>query len=592
MKRNPNSESRNPKEIRHPNSETIGPPPAPRKAGARNAPAELVRPSKWFRISDFFRISAFGIRVSSATLLLLLFLTGCFDVKDELVLAPDGSGTVRIETRSGLGPEMFESLGMAFRMGGSEALLVYPPITASEAKKFFPGNEFTVSVHETKTAEGESLVIVEAAFQELNALLASPYARARQLSVVVEGDALTLKAVSGIETIVRFSEMKDDGMLAFGAAGLSKLKQQKDKMRAEFRVTLPNAIAASNGERDGNTAAWVIDRAALKEADEFFAQAGQVLEASCSAKGLALAPSNPVRLGLLPFGELKSGAAGDTTDAPEAEKIIAATQFVPYALQVTRSVDLSGESGRHENQAQLIGAMVLPRELAPQKWGEARLEEAVDSRGNDLTPDRRGHFGFRSNFSRRFASDDEEDGEDEDAASAGAELRRLITLRFQPPDLKAKDITRIKAAITLQYYGGSHVAKLTNAIPANWIMDMTKSMNFGRFNPSERTLSSPDLVDLGLTVNLQMAMVQEGMTMLVLGVSGTEAALTGLQAFDADGRPWPTIMQEMNLGEHGSCTVMIPGQPKAPLSLALLASGIGAAVQVPILIENLPLTQP
>jgi hypothetical protein len=80
--------------------------------------------------------------------------------------------------------------------------------------------------------------------------------------------------------------------------------------------------------------------------------------------------------------------------------------------------------------------------------------------------------------------------------------------------------------------------------------------------------------------------------MLVLGVSGTEAALTGLQAFDADGRPWPTIMQEMNLGEHGSCTVMIPGQPKAPLSLALLASGIGAAVQVPILIENLPLTQP
>ena len=38
---------------------------------------------------------------------------------------------------------------------------------------------------------------------------------------------------------------------------------------------------------------------------------------------------------------------------------------------------------------------MIPQEFAPQKWGEPKLEEAVDAKGNDLKPrrsDRGPHF--------------------------------------------------------------------------------------------------------------------------------------------------------------------------------------------------------
>jgi hypothetical protein len=84
-------------------------------------------------------------------------------------------------------------------------------------------------------------------------------------------------------------------------------------------------------------------------------------------------------------------------------------------------------------------------------------------------------------------------------------------------------------------------------------------------------------------------MVQNAMTMLELQVKGKDAALTDAQVFDANGRPWPTFLQQSDTGEESRCQIMIAGKPQPPLSLILLASSGGTALEVPILVEHVTL---
>jgi hypothetical protein len=519
--------------------------------------------------------------------LALVFLCGCFKTKDELTINMDGSGKVRIETRSSIPPELSEGMGMEARMGGG---VMYPPISETEARKFFPGKDFTVNVKQERADNGDITTIVEAEFKDVNTLLASPYGRAHQLLVKIENGTLVVKGVTGMEGLARFAEMKDDSGMGMGAMpGLANMQERKDEMRAEFRVTLPNAITTANGTREGKTAAWIVERAKCKDAAEFAQQLSVVSEARCPAEGLKMAPVTPPRLALLPFAELASGTGLDRGVAPDTNKIAAAVRFVPYGLFVTRSLDLSGGGGAQESAAQLIGAVVVPQEYAPQKWGEAKLDEATDAKGNDLKPSESVEDRMLSMRARYSIVE----GGDEEGTSTNSpsEQRHVVALGFRPPDWKVNEIARIKGSVSLQYFGcGSQVVKLTNAVPANWIMDISTPMRGGGFNPAEKRLNSPKLTELGLSLSLQMGMAQSGMTILTLQVNGQQAALTDAQVFDADGKPWPTFLQQQDVGEQGACQIMVAGKPQPPLSLALVASGGGSAVEVPILLEHVGIT--
>ena len=118
-------------------------------------------------------------------------------------------------------------------------------------------------------------------------------------------------------------------------------------------------------------------------------------------------------------------------------------------------------------------------------------------------------------------------------------------------------------------------------------------MGGGRFDSSEKPLNSATLTELGLSLSVQMGMVQSGMTMLKLQVKGKQTALTDAQVFDADGKPWPTFLQQQDFAaaKKESCQIMVAGKPPPPLSLALLASGGGATVDVPILVEHVTLAK-
>src|SRR5881628_1858149 len=88
-----------------------------------------------------------GLAARCGAILLIALLCGCFKTKDELTLEADGSGKVRIETRTSIPAEMLSTMGIGIGMGASDAVM-YPPIAQSEAKKFFPSKSFTVTTKE------------------------------------------------------------------------------------------------------------------------------------------------------------------------------------------------------------------------------------------------------------------------------------------------------------------------------------------------------------------------------------------------------------------------------------------------------------
>ena len=171
------------------------------------------------------------------------------------------------------------------------------------------------------------------------------------------------------------------------------------------------------------------------------------------------------------------------------------------------------------------------------------------------------------------------------------EKEHPVTLSFKAPEWKVKEIAKVKGALDLEYLGGSEVIKLSNAVPASLVMDMSKRSSISYSSDSERgQITDSRLAELGLSLRAEMAMVQSGMTTLTLQTGGGKSALVDVQVFDAEGRPWPTTLMQSDSsgGDERSCQVMVAGKPKPPFSLAVAVSGVGASVSVPIQVEHVP----
>ena len=522
--------------------------------------------------------------------LLAGLLCGCLEVKDELTLQPDGSGAVRMEVHN-RAPE--QAMAMNSRVGYGSQSVTYPPVNKAEARHFFPAKDFNLTVNE-KDEPGGKLLTIEAAFKNIDALLASPYARAHQLSVqATTNGGFLLRAHGAGETVARMAVAKPEDHGRFQVPGLNEART--NNLRFEFRVTLPNAVTEANGAKDGKTVTWSIERSKCKDDEEFAAKSALVLEARCSADGLKFFPVAPPRLGLLPFPDLAAGATAAAVALPDPAKITSAAQFVPYLLRVTRSLDLSGEGGGRDSQAELVGALVIPAELAPQQWGKVKLEEVVDPKGKSLLPkEDDDSFRYRArSFSRSrfngFSEEGEEEDDESEAPKTPGPQRHPVSFAFLAPDWKVKEIARIKGAVELQYLGGSHVVKLTNAVPAGLVRDMNQLRSSSSFDSDRGLISNSRLAELGLSLRILMAMSQGPMTTIMLQAGGEKTALVDAQVFDAEGRPWPTTFtRHESSGPERSCQVAVVGRPKPPFSLGLLVSGLGASVSVPVQLEHVP----
>jgi hypothetical protein len=458
--------------------------------------------------------------------------------------------------------------------------LAYPPLSEEDAKTLFPGEGFTVTVKPKKDEDAVAGQIVEVAFKDLNALMATPYGQARSLSLTREGDKLVLASLSGLLPAIQAGQSEEMRMVPT----VGDLKEKANQLAGSFTVTLPAAVDSSNGTAAGTSVTWVMEREKTKDVAEAMKVFGRTMRATCPAAGIGFSPSPPPRLGLLPFAELKEGPSTHPVAIPKAEAVTAAARFVPYVLGVIRSFDLAGEGAGSENEATLVGAIALPRELEPGRWGEIRVEDVLDDQGKDLKAKDRGYFRL-SHYADQLKWEEQRRG-------ATADIRHFVSIGFKVPDRSAKKLSRIKAAIDLHYFGAPETLKLKNAIPKEWVTDPRRGA-VRREPEAERQLTLPRLNELGMAIRVTNATQHGSGTSLQFRVSSEKTALLGLQLFDAEGLPWPTLSPEPHGGgDDRWYSVSVPGTPEPPFSLALLVSGERTTVEVPITLQDIPLTGP
>jgi hypothetical protein len=526
-----------------------------------------------------------GTRRAPASHLVLLgalaaLTSGCIDIKEHLTIRPDGSGKVTIDVKCDIDPDVASMMRTQGR--GMPDHLAYPPTCEEDARKLFPGDDFQVKVEKKPGTRGKVDLVIEVGFGDINTLLSSPYGRAHSLSLTKEGDELRFAARSGLRGTLALAGAEGPGMGMPPA--FTKLQSKKDEMRAEFKVTMPGRVRGSNGNTDGATATWAVDRAGMASDEEATEALGRRMEAACSAARTTLRPVTPVRLALASFAELVEGETGEKAEGVDRDEVAAAVSFVPYRLKVTRYFDLTGEGhGGWDQGAELTGAIVVPKRLAPQKWGEVEVEEVTDEEGNDLTfGEERGHRTSWSTMSGGMPF-----GRDPDP-TADPNVRRVVSLRFKSPDRNVRTIEKIRASVDMTYFAGSRVVKLAEAVAADRIVDMAKAMRGGGFGGSDSGIKDPKLQELGIELDLSQAMEANGLLMLTFQVEEKNTSLSEVQVFDAEGRPWQTLSSDPGMGGSGMRQVLVLGTPEPPLSLALVVRGGGASVMAPIELERVP----
>ena len=511
---------------------------------------------------------------------------GCFEVEDRLTVNPDGSGSVHIETvcyfpSEGTGMMDRGRLG---RGGGA----FYPPMQESEAHWWFPGDDFTVQAKEETTEGGQTRLVLDASFKDINALLKSPYGRAHSLRLTREGDQLVLMARYGAQFAGHLEGMEK----AAGAGAIpmetAPFVKNKDKLRVRFAVTMPGAVTAEGAAVTGNTATWSVEAAKAADAAPLSQALDSVLVARCPGVAARFEPQTPARLDLWTFKDLKEGEAPGAPAPIDVEAVRKAVRFVPCTLTVTRSFDLAGEGFHGENGASLFGIVLLPRPLAPARWGDPTLKEAADDRGNDLMPGERDRYFSGRVMSRMALGFMQEEEEGKGAAESDPNVRHEVMLGLKPPPQGAKKIVTLKADVPMYYTGGGHVLKVENVVPKDAILEMGPDRAMMQ-EPPGTAITSPQLQELGVGISTVQAVRTNGVTVLNLRVESESAIVGAVQIFDAEGRPWQSMVISQGFDEEsGLAPVLVVGYPEGPLSMAFLINA-QAKVMVPIELRDLPI---
>jgi len=260
-----------------------------------------------------------------------------------------------------------------------------------------------------------------------------------------------------------------------------------------------------------------------------------VMEASCPAANVKFTPVSPPRLNLYSFKDLPVGVVESAKAAPAPKTVLDAARFTPYALRVTRNLDLSGSGASRENMAELIGEVIVPNTLAPQTWGKPDLQEARDASGHSLVNSAaENQSSMREDYEEEVYENLPSGNRQEKKAPPSNDHREKVRLRFQAPDWKVKEIASIKASIDLVYFSGSRLVAISNAVPDNWI---TSGRNYSFSGGSDHAIRSAELTDAGIKLSMNMAMEQSGCTTLMFQVMDGKSGITDIQLYDASGKP-------------------------------------------------------
>ncbi|TVR45146.1 MAG: hypothetical protein EA402_04950 [Planctomycetota bacterium] len=505
---------------------------------------------------------------------------GCASVEDTLTIHADGSWSVELEVGSPMSQhQRQQALMAAGHLRRGETLPIYPPLTPQEARNLFPDQAVQISPQPPKHSEANLKARFVIRGEQLSQLLDSPYAQQRQLRLEATEAGTELSYTDPMQTIIGLlaidPEAEQDQHMSWYSELLEGAIKHRQHWRSTQRVILPggqspDAWASSadgvlSWELAGNAEDGSFDK------DRFLMPRrarGDALEVEI--------PSPTTRLGQGAFADLPTGLAGGSAQAVDEEGLKAQARWLPQRLEVTRSFNYSGERQHRRDGTQFHALLLLPPQLEPSSWGELTINQALANDGSDVTVADR-------NFSRGHSS---YFGGGRNRGPLENFAYHQYHSSFGVVPRGADGLSSIEVEATLTFPGAPHVVKAEHLIPADEILEANHSA--GRSWSSQDRVAFPGLDDYGIGLRYLRAERQQTGYQIEARLADSNGRIIGLQVFDAEGRPWPSMV---NPYQHSSSTLyyITLGHPQPPLSIALMVDGGGAKITLSHTFTDLPL---
>ena len=355
-----------------------------------------------------------------------------------------------------------------------------------------------------------------------------------------------------------------------------------DRLAVRFSVTMPKPAQTSTEEAevDGKTVRMAVARKGLKDPQASAEAFDAVLTAVCPAGDVTFEPDSPVRLDLAPFAGAPTGPVAEA-ETVDVAKVRAAAELIPVALTVTRSFNVAGYGFHGENGSELRVAVAVPPRLAPRRWGDPTLLEAVDDLGTDLVPwnaDDRPRHTFHTTFSSG-----------EGPRTPDGRMVHPVVFELEVPPREARRLARLEGRIDMEYAGAKEAVRIPDALHPEHIQEVEFGAQMTAQGGQEVAVESPRLEGLGLKLTVERAAQTPGLMMVNLKWEAESTHLSEVQFFGADGRPVPAVAQHDGGDGRGRIQVLLLGTPEPPLAMAVLVTSGGPTIPLPLELTDVPI---
>ena len=513
-------------------------------------------------------------------------LCGCIEVEEHLVIHADGSGILYLETRADTTAEDMDNIfGLSNYL--PDRMKHYPPIADTSLNALFPGPDFSIGIQGTASKKNKHDLKAQVRFNHIDDLLRSPYGQLKSMELTVSDGPLTFRSRSGLDFLSICGHLQGLDQDNPYSAGLNMLCKKRDKIKYQFKVTLPNAVRSESGSTDKQTATWTFGGIESGFAPENRMAFDSIMTVSCGATGLGFTPNVPVRLDDHNFSEVQESNVTIAGTVPKMQAYQDAITFIPLEMRTIRTFAVA-EKGDYRNQSHLIGLISLTSNLKPDQWGDIQLLEAVDGLGTNLLPEN--DHDTRCSESYELESI----GEKMTIPGDGKMIFHPVCLGFLPPRLSAQSIARLRGTARLVHYHTLSTKKIENVIERHRIVQQRQLYRPGSFRaPEEKRLQSQALIESEMDFVLESVMDMGFAVIINIMAKSKKARLNSLTFYDKDGYPIPGCVKfepTRSIGQGGyRWAVVAYGRPEPPFSLALRVRGGGTELSVPFRINNLPI---
>jgi len=502
-------------------------------------------------------------------------LSSCFDVKEHLVVRPDGSGLLSIEVK---GESALYESSAEFGLDRylSESRSHYPPATMESMKILFPGESFDIQ----RVPDDATDLTVQVEFKDINDFLSSPYAALKSIDMGVDQGKLHIRARTGFDGVAACRMTEKRERHPYYGVMMEELCASAGEAKHQFRVTLPAVAASQNGNTGGFDVTWDFANDLTDSTGTDFTT---VMSAACSAEDIGFTPRSPMRIDLQPFSALTSAKTPLRADKPSAADYRGKLQFQPLELSVTNTFSYTA-SLHLTNIAGLIGLASVPADLAPDQWGSVRLVRAVDGDGTDLLiPDKKRQESIGPQSTEWF------DGSRVNGGDAH-QKHHPLTLYFRPPAWNSNRISLLSAELNLVFFTSEKLVKIENAVPENIIQDQTRRDSGGSGGRKTKRIIAPEFEDAGIELFVEEAIDLGTALMILVKIRSPHATINDIGFFDRHGNPPSRIVSDAPAGwgdDRQGIITILPGHPEPPLSMVCRIRYGGEPVSVTFDINNL-----